>query len=65
MVLHTRHQLGRCEDTPLDVALTARGWLLASGLEPEAVDAWLLANRIEPDAVVQPVVPVSMHAQSA
>jgi hypothetical protein len=65
MVLHTRRQRERCYDTPLDVALTARGWLLAHGLDAEVVDAWCQANGVDPDAIVEPVVPVSMHAHSA
>jgi hypothetical protein len=64
VVLHGPRQLRRCENTPLAIGLTMRGWLRAKGLDPETIDAWCRANGIEPGAVVQPVVPVS-HARSA
>jgi hypothetical protein len=65
MILHTPGQLNRCAATPLSLGVTVRGWLHANGFDPEAVDAWCIANGVDPRAIVQPVVPVSMHAQSA
>jgi hypothetical protein len=65
MALHTPRRLNRCHTTPLPLAITVRGWLLARGLDPPAVDAWCQANGVDPGAIVQPVVPVSMHAHSA
>jgi hypothetical protein len=64
MALHTPRRLDRCETTPLPIALTARGWLVAQGVDPSTVDAWCHANGIPPDATVQPVAPVS-HARIA
>jgi hypothetical protein len=65
VLLHTPRQLRRCENTPTALELTARGWLAAKGLDPDAIDAWCYANGIDPGAVVRPVAPVSVHAHIA
>jgi hypothetical protein len=65
VLLHTPRQLRRCESTPMAISLTARGWLHAQGLDPDAIDAWCYANGIDPGAVVRPVAPVSVHAHIA
>jgi hypothetical protein len=37
MALHTPRQLRRCEQTPMAIELTDRGWLYGNGIEPESV----------------------------
>jgi hypothetical protein len=60
MALHTPRQLDRCENAPLDIGITLRGWLLAKGLDPAVLDAWCEAHGLDPGAVVQPVVPANV-----
>jgi hypothetical protein len=64
VILHAPRQLRRCENTPMAIGITLRGWLLTKGMDPAMLDAWCEAYNLDPDAVVRPVVPVS-HAQSA
>jgi hypothetical protein len=37
LLLHTPRQMDRCLDTPLAIELTERGWLHASGIDPDSV----------------------------
>ena len=37
LLLHTPRQMDRCLDTPLAIKLTERGWLHASGIDPDSV----------------------------
>jgi hypothetical protein len=37
LLLHTPRQLRRCYSTPLGIELTERGWLRASGIDPDSV----------------------------
>jgi hypothetical protein len=37
LLLHTPWQMGRCYDSPMAIQLTDRGWLHASGVDPESV----------------------------
>ena len=37
LLWHTARQQNRCLDTPLAIELTERGWLHASGIDPDPV----------------------------
>jgi hypothetical protein len=37
LLWHTPRQRNRCLDTPLAIELTERGWLRASGIDPDSV----------------------------
>lgn len=37
LLLHTPRQMNRCYDTPTAIELTERGWLHASGIDPDSV----------------------------
>jgi hypothetical protein len=37
LLAHTPRQYRRCADTPLAIELTDRGWLHASGVDPDSV----------------------------
>jgi hypothetical protein len=65
VILHTPRQLRRCESTPMAIGLTARGWLLAHGMDAAAVDAWCRSNGVDPAAIVRPVPPATDPAHVA
>ena len=54
-ILHPPGQLHRCENTPLNIGITLRGWLLAKGMDPGVLDAWCESRGLDPGAVVEPI----------